>query len=146
MIGARAKGDFALVGRLRLRQKIVKQMDGVVEEIIIGLADPDVELAAQFRGQRTPVLLQNEPQIVFLPMLQNRAVDFPGLAVPQGLGIAVVAAGTECGIPGAPIAATQFPAVASAEDALELDLVAYCDARVAVDLAGAGPLEAVPVP
>src|SRR2546421_9596572 len=43
--GARAEGDLASVRGLGRGQKIVQQMHGVVEEVLVPLADPDADLS-----------------------------------------------------------------------------------------------------
>ena len=66
VLGAVAVFHFAFVGRVAGLQKILQQVDGVVQKIVVGAADVDVELALQLRAQRRPVALEDVAQIVVL--------------------------------------------------------------------------------
>src|SRR5207245_802422 len=97
-----------------LGEELVEEMDGVVEEKLVGLAGGEVELAAQFRAKRRPVLLQDQPQIVLPPLRGNGVIDLAGLRVPERDRPAIFATGSEGSVPGAPLFARHGEAVAAA--------------------------------
>ena len=43
--------DAAVVGRCGLRQEGIQHVDGVVQEVVVGVTHPDVDLALQLRRQ-----------------------------------------------------------------------------------------------
>ena len=59
---ARPELDTPLVRRPGRPQEVVEPVDGVVEEVLIGLAHPDAQLAAQLRPERLPAGRQDAAQ------------------------------------------------------------------------------------
>src|SRR5437868_5704658 len=139
---ARPISDAAFVWRFSSRQERVEQMHGVVQEIIVGFADPDVQLAAQARREFLPVLLKNQAQVVALPMLDDAAVDLAGLGVPQRHRATISAARPVNRIPRAPLLARHRPTVARAKHVFHLALVANRELDIAIGGALARSLEA----
>jgi hypothetical protein len=67
MLGARAVGYFAAVGRVGGGfQKVVHAIDGVVQEVGVVRAYVDVNLAGEFRAQLRPVAFEDGFEIVVL--------------------------------------------------------------------------------
>ncbi len=93
MFGARLVINLAaVVGVLCGLQKIVDQVNRVVEKIVIGLADIDMNFSFEFWSQRCPVAFQDVTKIVVLaPVFGYRMIYFSGLLVPDRFGIAVAA-------------------------------------------------------
>src|SRR5262249_29825222 len=113
---APAESDLCVKRGLRLPEELVEQIDGIVKEVIVRVAYPNVQLAAELRRQYGGMLLQSQSQVVLLPVLQHFAVELPRLAVPQRHRMAVGTARAEHRVPGAPVLARQRPAVAPAKD------------------------------
>ena len=139
----RTVGDRAFVGRLGEREEVVEPVDGVVEEVVVGLADPDVELALELGAEFGPVRFQNAAKVVCLPVLGGLVVDRAGDGIPERNGPAVGTSGPVGGVPGAPLAAREGPRVAPAEHIFDLALVPHGVANLARDVARRRPLEAV---
>ncbi len=59
-----AVGDRSLVSRLGPRQEFVELVDGVVEEEVVGVTDPDVDLALKLGTKNRPVLLEHPAQVI----------------------------------------------------------------------------------
>ena len=76
------------------------RVDGIVEEIIVGAADVDVELAVQFRPERRPVALQNGAEIVvFPPVSGDRRIDLAGFLIEDRFRITVFSRRAEHRLP-----------------------------------------------
>src|SRR5271157_398110 len=120
-----AVGDRTLVSRLGPRQEFVELVDGVVEEEVVGVTDPDVDLALQLGTKNRPVLLEHPAQVIRLPVCGCRAVDHSRPGVPERDGTAVVAARTIGGVPGAPLAPRHRPGIATAQYVFERALVPH---------------------
>ena len=72
-------------------QEIFDQVDGVVEHVVVGAADVDAELAAEFGAERGPVALQDVAEVVvFLPVGGDCGIDVAGFFVENRRGVAVV--------------------------------------------------------
>src|SRR6185312_2430280 len=70
MLGTVAVVHLALVGRLGVLQEILHQVNGIVQIVVVHVADIDVDLALQARRQLLPVALQDVAQVVVvLPIL-----------------------------------------------------------------------------
>src|SRR5438105_12634404 len=125
MGGAWLEEDLAVeFGGFELQEGVLEAMNCVVEEVIVGLADVDANLATgQFRAQRLPIALQHQPEVVVFPMSGHGAVDDAGGAVPEGDGRSVIAARAEDGVPASPLLAAEFPSAATTEGALQATLV-----------------------
>src|SRR5260370_21309451 len=77
--------------RPRGLQKILHQVNGIVQEVSIRAAYIDVQLALQLRPQRSPVALQLGVQVVVgLPVLGHFVVDLAGSLIEDRLRIAVL--------------------------------------------------------
>src|SRR5580704_13455831 len=117
-------------------------MESVVEEVIIGIADGDVEFALEFRAEGLPVLFHDEAQVIFFPLFGDAVVNDSGLRVPKRNGPAISAARAIDGVPCAPLFAGHGPEVAIAKEIFDADFAAHGEADVAGDGAVAGPFEA----
>src|SRR5271165_3881934 len=140
-----AVGDRTLISRLGPRQEFVELVDGVVEEEVVGVTDPDLDLAFQLGTKNRPVLLEHPAQVIRLPVCGRRAVDHSRPGIPERDGTAVVAARTISGVPGAPLAPRHRPRIAAAQYVLERALVPHRVADLARHVARRGALEAVSV-
>src|SRR5271156_3390112 len=87
VLGPLAIFHFALVGDsvargTRFVEKILHEVDSVVEEVRIGGADVKMDLALELGAQLIPVTLQNGVQvIVIVPVGGNLMIDDPSLLV-----------------------------------------------------------------
>src|SRR5271157_30224 len=140
-----AVGDRSLVSRLGPRQEFVELVDGVVEEEIVSLADPDVDLALKLGTKNRPVLLEHPAQVIRLPVCGCRAVDRSRPGIPERDGTAVVVARTIGGVPGAPLAPRHRPRIAAAQYVFKRALVPHRVADLARLIPSRGALEAVAV-
>ena len=93
MFRAIAVLHFAVIRRvLRGLQEIFQVINRVVQEISVGGAHVDVQLALQLRPKRRPVALHDRAEIVVLfPIGGDAAIDFAGLFVENLFRIAIVA-------------------------------------------------------
>ena len=93
MLGTISILHLAAIWRIgRGLQKILHAIDGVVQEVGVGAADVDVDLARELRTQRCPVAFENRFEIVVLaPVLGDVVIDLARLLVEDGLRIAVLA-------------------------------------------------------
>src|SRR5262249_34137129 len=110
---ARTVNDRAIVRRFSLRKKAIQQMNRVVQKVVVSFADPDVKLPSQLWSERLPVLFEDQPEIVFLPMLYDAVIDLAGLRVPQWNGTSVAALWPVDRIPRSPLFAGHRPTVAA---------------------------------
>ena len=80
VLGARLVVDFAVVVRvLGSLEKIFHQIHGVVEEIVVGLTDVDVQLAVELWSKLGPVALEDVAQVVILaPVGRDCRIDLSG--------------------------------------------------------------------
>jgi hypothetical protein len=101
MLGFVAVFDFAFVRGIRGGlQEVFEQIDGVVEHVIIGAADVDVQLAAEFGTKLVPIALKDRGEIVvLLPVGGDVVVDDARFFVENGLRVAVLADGAVDGLP-----------------------------------------------
>src|SRR6185295_4346088 len=118
-------------------------MHGVVQKVLVRLAYPDRELAAQLRTKSIPVLLEYHSQIVLLPMLDQLAIDLACLRVPKRRGFAISGARTICRVPRAPLLARHRVAVAESHRVFHLTLVSNSKSHFAVQVSSAGALKAM---
>ena len=63
-----AVGDRPRVGRLGVRQECVKLVHGIIEEEIVGVADPDMEFPLELGSKLRPVFLEDSPEVVGFPV------------------------------------------------------------------------------
>ena len=122
---AAAEVDRAFKGWLGEREEVVEAVDGVVQEIVVGLADPDVQLAPELRAQLGPVGFQYAAEVIRLPVLGGLVVDHAGLGVPERDRAAVRTAGPVGRVPGTPLAAGERPGIAVPENVFDLALVPH---------------------
>ena len=80
MLRTRLVIHFAVVMRVLSRlEKFLNQIDSIVEEIIVCLANIDVEFTFQFRSQLGPVSFEDVAQVVVLfPISSDRMIDLAG--------------------------------------------------------------------
>ncbi len=102
-------------------ERLLQQVDGVVEEVGVSVADCDMELALELGAECRPVALEDGVDVVMvMPVGDDFGVDLAGERV-EGLGrVAVRADGREDGLPDGPLFGT--PAVC-AEDVLVAKLL-----------------------
>src|SRR6266545_765884 len=107
MFGAVAVIDLAPVKRIgRALQKLLNQVDRVVQIVVVHVAAVDVYLAFEFRAERLPIALENVAEVViFAPVFGDRAVYLAGHLVPDALRIAVGACRRIDGLPDVPLIA-----------------------------------------
>src|SRR6476660_97148 len=74
--------DLSFIRWIGPGKKIIQQMNSVVQKVLVRLANPDREFASKLRAERLPVLLAHHSQVVFLPVLSERAIDLSGLLIP----------------------------------------------------------------
>src|SRR5262249_47822231 len=89
-----------------------------------------------------PVLFEDQPEIVFLPMLHDAVIDLAALRVPQWNGASVAAFWPVDRIPRSPLFAGHRPTVAATHHVFHLTLVTNREQGVAQQSAGAGTLKA----
>jgi hypothetical protein len=95
VLGAIAVLDFsfigdAVTGRAGLVEKVLQQVDRVVEEVGVGGADIDVQFALQVGPQLVPIALQDGVQVVVIvPVGCDMVIDGAGLLVEDLRRIAV---------------------------------------------------------
>src|SRR4051794_6882244 len=80
---ARAEADHASERGIGAGEERIEAVDGVIEEIIVGLAHVDVDLPGELRAERRPVLLHHEAKVISLPVIDHRSVDLPRYRVPE---------------------------------------------------------------
>ena len=81
-----AIGDRAFKRRLGEREEVVEPVDSVVQEIVVGLAHPDVQLAPELGAELGPVGFEHPAQVVRLPVLGCLVVDRSGPGSHSGTG------------------------------------------------------------
>src|SRR5262245_13788128 len=91
MFGAITVIHLAPVKRIcRALQKLLDQVDGVVQIVIVHVAAVDVYLAFELRAERFPIALENVAEIVIVaPVFGDRTIYLAGHLVPDALRIAV---------------------------------------------------------
>ena len=107
MLGPVAVRDLAAVGRvLDLLEDVLHQVYGVVQIIVVHVADIDMDLALELLADLGPVALEDVAEVVVLaPVLGDRAVDHAGPLVPDPLGVSVRPDGRIDGLPDVPLLA-----------------------------------------
>ena len=91
MLGTIAVVHLSFVGRIvQVVEQLLGEVDGVIEVIAVGAADVEVNLAAQFGAEFTPVAAQDLDQvIVLLPVIRNSAINPAGSLVEDRRRVAV---------------------------------------------------------
>src|SRR5262247_543459 len=91
MFGAVAVIHLAPVKRsCRALQKLLDQVDRVVQIVVVHVAAVDVYLAFEFRARSLPIALENVAEVViFAPVFGDRAVYLAGHLVPDAFRVAV---------------------------------------------------------
>src|SRR6185503_12380096 len=63
---------------LRRLQKILNQINRIVQKIVVRFADVDVQLSFELRTDPGPITFEDVSEIVILaPVLRDRAIDLP---------------------------------------------------------------------
>lgn len=76
--------DFTLIRRLRLFEEILREIDRIVQVVIIHVADIDMDLALKFGAERFPVAFHDVTQVVILtPIFGDGRIDLAGALVPR---------------------------------------------------------------
>src|SRR6185369_3873754 len=89
---------------LRSFQKIVDEVDRVVEIIVVSLADVNVNLAGKLWPKLRPIAFEDVAEIVIVaPVLSDRMIDLSRQLVPNRLGITVAADRRENRLPDVPL-------------------------------------------
>src|SRR5438105_1623273 len=138
---ARPINNLACIGRGSFVQKRIQHMDGIIQKVIVRFSDPDLEFAFELGAERLPMLLQQEAQIILLPLFGDLMIDDARLRIPQRDWAAISTAWPVDRIPRPPLATRHRPTITAAEGVLKLALVAHRVAHVAVNVTGTGPLE-----
>src|SRR5262245_32247243 len=128
--------DRASIFRLRARQERIKTVDRIVEEIVVGIAHPDMELTLELGPKDWPVLLENPAQVVALPVLGDLTIDLSGSRIPEWYWAAIGASRPVGCIPRSPLGAGHRPRVALAEHVLEPALMPHRVANLTRNVTG----------
>lgn len=83
------------------------KFDGAFEIEVVGLTGGDVDFAGEFGGEGGPVCAEDVADVVAAPGFGDFGVNGAGVAVPEGHGLAIGAAGAEDGFEGAQLFAAQ---------------------------------------
>src|SRR5215813_14049253 len=91
MLSAVAVINLATVKRIcRALQKLLDQVDRVVQIVVVHVAAVDVYLAFEFRSERLPIALEDVAEVeIFAPVFGDRTVYVAGHLIPDALRIAV---------------------------------------------------------
>src|SRR5437867_13446331 len=92
MAAAGAVHDPSVRGRVGFLEKVIEQVDGIIQVIVVRFANGDVDLTSKLWTDGLPILLEQHPQVVFFPVIDDRLVDDAGLWVPKRNGTAIGAA------------------------------------------------------
>src|ERR1700752_1720871 len=107
MLSARFVIDLTAERRiLRGLQKILSEIDSVVEKKVVSLADVDIDLAGELWSEPGPIALEDVGEIVILtPVLRHGTIDLAGQLVPDRFGITVASDRRIDRLPNVPLAA-----------------------------------------
>src|SRR5262245_55512065 len=91
VLGAVAVIHLARVKRIgRALQKLLDQVDRVIQIVVIHVATVDVYLAFELRAERLPITLEDVSEVViFAPVFGDRTIHLAGHLVPDALRITV---------------------------------------------------------
>src|SRR5438876_3992435 len=124
MATAAAVRDSSVGRRIRPLKELVQHVNGIIQIIVVRLANGDMEFAANPRAKHLPILLQDKMKIVSFPMFNGRSVDDARLGMPQSDRTTVRSSGTICRIPCAPLLTGKRPAIGITEDVFHLTFAA----------------------
>src|SRR5207249_9255938 len=102
MATAAAVRDSSVGRRIRPHNKLVQHVNGIIQIIVVRLANGDMEFAANPRAKHSPILLEDKMKIVPLPMFDGGFVDDASLGMPQSDRTMVRSSRTICRIPCGP--------------------------------------------
>src|SRR5687768_2773989 len=107
MLGARLViDDSAVVRVLRRLEKIFHEIHGVIQKIVVSLADVDVKLAFELWSYLRPITFEDVTEIKILtPVFSDGAIDLAGQLVPDRFRIAVASDGRIHRLPNIKLAA-----------------------------------------
>src|SRR5262245_51086073 len=103
MATAAAIRDSSIGRRIRPLQELVQHVNGIIQIIVVRLANGDMEFAANPGAKHSPILLEDKMKIVPLPMFDGRFVDGASLGIPQSDRTAGRPSRTICRIPCTPL-------------------------------------------
>src|SRR4030095_6495364 len=109
-------GNSSVGRRISASQEVVQHMNGIIEEIIIGFADRDVNFPFHFGAKDSPVLFQDQPEVVFLPMRDDGFIDLSASSIPKRHGSAFSTARSVHCVPRSPLLPGHRPAASKADD------------------------------
>src|SRR5258707_13594963 len=72
------RGDDDLAVELGVVQFLCRgfeAMNGIVEEVVVSIAHPDVDLTIQLGAHGGPFLFEDDAQVVLLPILNDRLIS-----------------------------------------------------------------------
>ena len=103
MATATAVRDSSVGRRIRRLKELVQHVNGIIQIIVVRLANGDMEFAANPRAKHSPILLEDKMKIVPLPMFDGGFVDDASLGMPQSDRTTVRPSRTICRIPCTPL-------------------------------------------
>src|SRR5438876_11232299 len=81
MATATAVRDSSLGRRIRRLKELVQHVNGIIQIIVVRLANGDMEFTANPRAKHSPILLEDKMKIVPLPMFHGGFVDDASLGM-----------------------------------------------------------------
>src|SRR5437773_8439672 len=75
MAAATAVRDSSVGRRIRRLKELVQHVNGIIQIIVVRLANGDMEFTSNPGAKHSPILLEDKMKIVPLPMFDGRFVD-----------------------------------------------------------------------